>query len=96
MSKETAHIDNVEFLVAILFCETFLEFCEGQMTTLELDSVTAKAWMDSARYTHHSFDRCAKGKHLVMLKQAMKIRTARVPSKGNVLADKMLKETPLA
>ena len=81
------HINVAEFLAALVTCETFSDFVEGSITTLELDNVAAKAWIDSARCTRHPYDRCAQGSHLYMLKHSMKIRTRWVPSEENVLAD---------
>ena len=83
----TVHINVAEFLAALITCETFSDFVKERMTTLALDNVTAKAWIDSARCTRHPYDRCAQGSHLYMLKHSMKIRTKWVPSEENVLAD---------
>ena len=84
----SVHINVAEFLAALITCETFAGFCKGQMTALNLDNITAKAWLDSARCTRYPFDRCAQGSHLHMLKQQMKLRTKWVRSENNVLADR--------
>ena len=39
------HIYANEFLAALIAFETS-EFCKGQMTTLKLDNVTAKYWIE--------------------------------------------------
>ena len=87
LSMGKVHINVAELLAALITCETFSDFVEGSITTLALDNVAAKAWIDSARCTRHPFDRCAQGSHLYMLKHSMKIRTKWIPSEENVLAD---------
>ena len=82
------HINVAEFLAALITCETFAEFCRGKMTTLAIDNISAKAWLDSARCPKHPYDRCAQSAHLYMLKQKMKIHTQWVSSEANILADK--------
>ena len=82
------HIIVAEFLAALITCETFAEFCRGKMTTLAIDNISAKAWLDSARCPKHPYDRCAQSTHLYMLKQKMKIQTQWVSSEANILADK--------
>ena len=54
------HINVAEFLAALITCETFSDFVKERMTTLALDNVTAKAWIDSARCTRHPYDRLPK------------------------------------
>ena len=87
LRMDKVHINVAEFLAALITCETFSDFIKGSITTLVVDNVTAKAWIDSARCTRHLYDRCAQANHLYMLKHSMKIRTRWVPSEENVLAD---------
>ena len=87
IKKEDLHINTAEFLAALITCETFSHFCSGYITTLKLDNLVAKAWLDSSRCTKFPFDRCAQGAHLFRLKNTMKIRTRWLSSKQNTLAD---------
>ena len=80
-------INIAEFIAALITCETFADFCTARITTLELDNVTAKAWLDTARCTRAPYDRCAQGIHLYILKKNMKVKTSWIPSAENLLAD---------
>ena len=68
LRMDKVHINVAEFLAALTTWETFSDFIKRSITTLVLDNVTAKAWIDSARCTRHPYDRCAQGNHLYMLK----------------------------
>ena len=52
-------INVAEFLAALITCETFAEYCHGKITTIEIDNISAKAWLDLARCPIHPYDRCA-------------------------------------
>ena len=85
-------INVAEFLAALITCETFSAHCSQKFTTLEIDNVSAKVWLDSARCPTFPFDRCAQGVHLHMLDTNMKIRTSWIPSADNKLADTLSRE----
>ena len=87
LTPGSVKINIAEFIAALITCETFAEFCTGKITTLELDNITAKAWLDSARCTRAPYDRCAQGSHLYRLKMNMKIITSWIPSELNIFAD---------
>ena len=87
LTPGSVKINIAEFIAALITCETFAEFCTGKITTLELDNITAKAWLDSARCTRAPYDRCAQSSHLYRLKMNMKIRTSWIPSELNMFAD---------
>ena len=36
-------INVAEFIAALITCETFAEFCNGKITTIEIDNVAAKS-----------------------------------------------------
>ena len=80
-------INVAEFIAALITCETFAEFCSGKITTIEIDNVAAKSWLDSARCPKYPFDRCAQGLHLYMVKRSMKVRSTWIPSRDNRIAD---------
>ena len=80
-------INVAEFIAALITCDTFSAYCTGMLTTLHIDSITAKAWLDSARCPRAPYDRCAQGSHLHRLKKDMKIKTAWMPSGQNKIAD---------
>ena len=66
-------INVAEFIAALITCDTFSAYCTGMLTTLHIDSITAKAWLDSARCPKAPYDRCAQSSHLHRLKRNMKI-----------------------
>ena len=80
-------INIAEFLAALITCDSFAHFCTGMLTTLEIDNITAKAWLDSARCPRAPYDRCAQGSHLHRLSRNMKIRTSWLPTAQNIVAD---------
>ena len=77
----------MEFLAALITCETFAPFCKGQITELSLDNFSAKVWLDTSRCPRFPYDRCAQGLHILMLSNSMKIQTRWVPSEENTLPD---------
>ena len=87
LKRGNVKINVAEFIAALITCETFTSFCSGKFTTIMLDNITAKAWLDSARCPKFPFDRCAQAVHLHMLRNTMKIKTSWIPSKKNVFAD---------
>ena len=87
LAPDCVRINVAEFLAALITCETFSSFAENKFTTIKIDNITAKSWLDSARCPKFPFDRCAQGLHLHMLKNNMKLRTSWVPSGANKLAD---------
>ena len=80
-------INVAEFIAALITCETFAHHCKGRITTFEIDNITAKAWLDSARCTRAPYDRCAQGSHMHRLEMNIKIRTSWIPSAQNMVAD---------
>ena len=87
LKRGNVKINVAEFIAALITCETFTSFCSGKFTTIEIDNISAKSWLDSARCPKFPFDRCAQGVHLHKLKNTMKIKTSWIPSKKNVFAD---------
>ena len=92
LQPQRAKINAAEFLTALITCETFAQLCVGRITVVHLDNVTAKAWLDSARYPRFPFDRCDQGTNLYMIKTTMKMQTQWVPSEANDLADTCSRE----
>ena len=56
LAPGSVKINVAEFLAALVTCETFSTLCSQKFTTLEIDNVSAKAWLDSARCP---FRRCS-------------------------------------
>ena len=87
LTPGSVKINIAEFIAALITCETFAGYCAGKITLLEIDNITAKAWLDTARCTRAPYDRCAQGSHLHRLKMNMKIKTSWIPSAQNIVAD---------
>ena len=87
LTPGSVKINIAEFIAALITCETFAGYCAGKITLLEIDNITAKAWLDTARCTRAPYDRCAQGSHLHRLKMNMKIKTPWIPSSQNIVAD---------
>ena len=87
LTPGSVKINIAEFIAALITCETFAGYCAGKITLLEIDNVTAKAWLDTARCTRAPYDRCAQGSHMYRLKMNMKIKTSWISSAHNIFAD---------
>ena len=91
-------INVAEFLAALITCETFADHCRGKITTIKIDNISAKSWLDSARCPRYPFDRCAQGVHLYMVQNAIKVKSTWIPSGDNTFADicsrKLFQEKP--
>ena len=82
-----AKINVLEFIAALITCEKYAHHCKGRITTLEIDNITEKAWLDSARCTRTPYDRCAQGSHMHRLEMNIKIKTSWITSAQNMVAD---------
>ena len=87
LAPGSVKINIAEFIAALITCETYAEYCAGKITTLEIDNITAKAWLDNARCTRAPYDRCAQGSHMHRLGMNIKIKTSWIPSAQNLIAD---------
>ena len=87
LAPGSVKINVAEFIAALITCETYAEHCAGKITTLEIDNITANAWLDNARCTRAPYDRCAQGSHMHRLGMDIKIKTAWIPSAQNSIAD---------
>ena len=87
LTAGSVKINIAEFISALITCDTFATYCTGKITTLSIDNITAKAWLDTARCPRAPYDRCAQGSHLHRLKMNMKIKTSWIPSAQNIVAD---------
>ena len=80
-------IQSAEFIAALITCETFSEYCAKKLTTLLIDNVTARSWIEVARCPRHPFDRVAQAAHLFWLEKSIKIKPVWVSSSDNYIAD---------
>ena len=87
LATGSVKINVAEYIAALITCETFADFCAGKITMLQLDNITAKTWLATARCPRAPYDRCGQGLHLYMIKRNMKIMATWIPSAENVLAD---------
>ena len=74
LAPGSVKINITEFIAALVTCETYADYCVGKITVLEVDNITAKAWLNTARCTRAPYDRCAQGCHIHRLNMNMKIK----------------------
>ena len=75
LGEVNVHINNTEFLEALITCETFAQFSNGKMTTLEIHDVSVKAWLYCARsLLDIRFITVLRAPNLHMLSKKKKIR----------------------
>ena len=87
LAAESVKINVAEYIAALITCETFADCCAGKITMLQLDNITAKTWLSTARCPRAPYDRCGQGFHLYIIERNMKIMATWIPSAENVLAD---------
>ena len=92
MSPRNVNIHEAEYLALLITCETFADQCEGYLTYLDVDNISALNWFEAARCPKFPFDRSGQGTHLYMLERNMKVRANWLCSAANALADKCSRE----
>ena len=53
LAPGSVKINIAEFIAALITCETYADYCVDKITVLEVDNITAKAWLKQHDVPEH-------------------------------------------